>query len=209
MYFKYVTLNRREFVYVHKSDAYKNAICIILYSLVTLWLWSNTSLSFSETELRGQREQNTNLSLQSSKKSSAVTAEGLLAEEATLAVTETVSPNPWCSGTPDKDQANCRAGDTLRRQTDRLVRDRVGASSVGSGGSVPSWETAKTAGQPKFFKNNFRFRKCCGLFGSRRCNILNKPGMLLFNVGKVGLSCTKRKQVTFSPHPGESEDEEW
>lgn len=69
-----------------------------------------------ETELKGQWERSTNLRLQSSKKSSAVTAEGLPAEEVTLAVTETVSSNLCCFGILDKDQANLRVDGMLCRQ---------------------------------------------------------------------------------------------
>lgn len=61
----------------------------------------------------------------------------------TLAVTEAVSPNLCCFGTLGKDGANLRAGDTPRRQMDTVVssRDCAGASSEGSEGSIPSWET--------------------------------------------------------------------
>lgn len=143
MYLKYVTPKWKKRIYVHKNDVYKNAMLIILYSLGAVWLCINITLSFSETEPKGQRERDTNLRQQSSKEGNAVTAEGLGAEEVTLAVTEAVSPNLCCFGTLDKDPANLRAGDTPRRQMDTVVsnRDRAGASSGGSEGSIPSWET--------------------------------------------------------------------
>lgn len=115
----------------------KNSIFTVLCSLVPLWLCTNIPLSFSETELKGQRQQDTNLRQQSSKAGNAVTAEGLGAEEVTLAVTEAVSPNPCCFGTLDKDQQHATQTDGHGSEQQRLCW----SSREGSEGRIPGWET--------------------------------------------------------------------
>lgn len=169
----------------------------------------NISLSFSQTELKGQGERDTNLRRQSSKAGSAVTAEGLGAEEVTLAVTEAVSPNPCCFGTLDKDQ--WRHADRWTRwwATEAVLELRRGF-----------WRQHSWLGDSKQLAT-LNFLKTIHVLGNAAvCLVLDDVTrwtsrrwgeVLLFNVGKYGLSCTKRRKWrrAFPLSPGESEDEKW